>query len=150
MSLHWEFLARNSWMKLEIKDYLYIHIYVIDLSSTEPNWMELYIPYKEKKENLWKENLSTYMFIYIYILVNSLTWPISSPKFPVSVMSRALKSLNVNASLEISLSVPRPFSPKCYFHQNYYHASNAKTKLFELFLKSFSSSVNLSKNYLIS
>jgi len=57
---------------------------VVDLSSTEPNWMELYIPYKtiqfalywlepkirngrlylssnEKENNLiWKENPSTY------------------------------------------------------------------------------------------
>ena len=25
---------------------IYIYIYEVDLSSTEPNWMELYIPYK--------------------------------------------------------------------------------------------------------
>ena len=26
--------------------YTYIYMYVVDLSSTEPDWMELYIPYK--------------------------------------------------------------------------------------------------------
>ena len=26
--------------------FLTIYVYVVDLSSTEPDWMELYIPYK--------------------------------------------------------------------------------------------------------